>query len=395
LSLLGKLPRLLLNLPFKTRLCIVGLSFVFCLGIFMFIFPASHNGSSLGIPVALSVWMFKRRGAVISLILTLLALIVVNTITVRSILWPPALLLSFFTGSVAMLVEALIIGFLRYALEMADAATIKAQQAEKALAKAFEQQRQLNQLKDQFLLNVNHELRTPLTEILGYLELLHEGGERFDLPLRETFLKKAIQGCEELEVLVGNVLEAAHAGNDVEPPRRENLPVVKIVNDVLERFDPRKRQEHDVCLDIPEELTVLANEQYMRQVLRNLLSNAFKYSPSGSQVIISVNRYESDCQDNTASDQVCIKVKDVGLGIPPEEIPLLFGKFVRLKRDLSGNVRGSGLGLYVSKQLVEAMGGRIWVESSGLSGEGSSFSFTLPCGIPAGGDVSTDRYMLA
>ena len=76
---------------------------------------------------------------------------------------------------------------------------------------------------------------------------------------------------------------------------------------------------------------------------------------------------------------VCICVKDSGPGIPPEEIPFLFEKFVRLKRDLSGTVRGTGLGLYMSKLLVEAMSGRMWVESSGIPGEGSRFCFTLPC----------------
>jgi len=71
-------------------------------------------------------------------------------------------------------------------------------------------------------------------------------------------------------------------------------------------------------------------------------------------------------------------VQDAGPGIPPEEIPLLFEKFVRLKRDLAGPTRGTGLGLYLCKQLVEAMGGSIWVESSGRIGEGSRFCFTLP-----------------
>ncbi len=71
-------------------------------------------------------------------------------------------------------------------------------------------------------------------------------------------------------------------------------------------------------------------------------------------------------------------MKDEGPGIPPEEVPLLFGKFVRLQRDLSGAVRGTGLGLYISKQLVEAMQGHLWVESAGRMGEGSRFCFTLP-----------------
>jgi len=74
-------------------------------------------------------------------------------------------------------------------------------------------------------------------------------------------------------------------------------------------------------------------------------------------------------------------VQDTGPGIPPDELPNLFGQFARLERDLSGPVRGSGLGLYISKQMVESMGGRIWVESTGVPGQGSCFSFTLPAGI--------------
>ena len=78
------------------------------------------------------------------------------------------------------------------------------------------------------------------------------------------------------------------------------------------------------------------------------------------------------------SSPVCLSVQDAGPGIPAEELPLLFEKFVRLKRDLAGSTRGTGLGLYICKQLVEAMGGRIWVESSGHLGEGSRFCVTLP-----------------
>jgi signal transduction histidine kinase len=90
--------------------------------------------------------------------------------------------------------------------------------------------------------------------------------------------------------------------------------------------------------------------------------------------------------DSTANESmqklVCVSVQDAGPGIPPLEASVLFGKFVRLKRDLVGSVRGTGLGLYISKQLVEAMGGNIWVESTGIAGQGSRFSFTLPYVVP-------------
>ncbi len=87
---------------------------------------------------------------------------------------------------------------------------------------------------------------------------------------------------------------------------------------------------------------------------------------------------------------VRIQVQDEGPGIPPSEAPLLFGKFARLQRDLSGSIRGTGLGLYINKQLVESMGGRIWLESSGIKGEGSLFCFTLKM-APQGVSDQSDR----
>jgi len=105
--------------------------------------------------------------------------------------------------------------------------------------------------------------------------------------------------------------------------------------------------------------------------LRNLFSNIFKYVPPYTEVSIEASQ-------STPSSPVYLSVQDRGPGIPPEEIPLLFEKFVRLKRDLAGPTRGTGLGLYICKRLVEAMGGRIWVESSGRPGEGSRFCLTLP-----------------
>jgi signal transduction histidine kinase len=91
--------------------------------------------------------------------------------------------------------------------------------------------------------------------------------------------------------------------------------------------------------------------------------------------------YDDSTANKSMQKLVCVSVQDTGPGIPPSEAPVLFGKFVRLKRDLVGSVRGTGLGLYISKQLVEAMGGNIWVESTGIAGQGSRFSFTIPYGV--------------
>ncbi len=378
------LPVLLSDLPTKVRLSIVVLSYLLCVAIFASVFLTSHNGSILAIPVAVAAWMLKPREALISLACTVLALIVFNSLSVGGVLWPRSLLFTFLSGCLALLVEGVIIALLRQALETAQAleiaqtARLKAQQAEQEMAIALEDQRQLNQLKDQFLVNVNHELRTPLTKVYGYIELLSDQHGYLDTAMQATFLNYAKDGCQELMFLVNQVLDATQTSSEVNPPQFGAFLVVQVVREVLKHLDPRDKQDYQFYVDIPEHLTVWADQQYVRQVLRNLLSNAFKYCPKQTAVVISAAPSERIAQGTDSPAQVCISVKDTGPGIPPAELPLLFGKFVRLKRDLSGTTRGSGLGLYICKQLVEAMHGHIWVESTGRAGEGSCFCLTLP-----------------
>jgi len=284
-------------------------------------------------------------------------------------------------GAIALATEGFFIGMLRRALDRTDAALQQAQQAQQAQQKitiAYEQQRQLNQLKDEFLVNINHELRTPLTEVAGYIELLREHHEQLDPQAQAIFLEYAAQGCEELLISVNNVLDAAEVSDDFQPPHPAELAISEVVQTALEQFDPRRLQEHPLQVEVPEQLTAWADARYTCQILRNLLSNAFKYSPTDTPVVIGAALREISTQDAQTTPQVCISVQDAGPGIPPAESPLLFQKFVRLHRDLSGTVRGTGLGLYLSKRFVEAMGGCIWVESTGTAGQGSCFYFTLP-----------------
>jgi signal transduction histidine kinase len=236
---------------------------------------------------------------------------------------------------------------------------------------AYEQQRHLNELKDQFLLNVSHELRTPLTMLGGSLELLEEHYERLDPVERELVLKQALAGQEELVDLVNRVLDTTTIVNEVP---KVHLEAIYVRQFLLEHLAPV--QNYTVCLHVSEQVVVLADPQFLRQVLQNLLSNLFKYVPTQTEIVISATQ-------ETPSSPVCISVQDAGPGIPAEELPLLFEKFVRLKRDLAGSTRGTGLGLYICKQLVEAMGGRIWVESSGRLGEGSRFCVTLAAFLPS------------
>jgi PAS domain S-box-containing protein len=241
----------------------------------------------------------------------------------------------------------------------------------------------LEQHKDEFVMHVSHELRTPLTAVSGYLELLLDHNDRLQASKKMQFLHQALENCYVLADLVNTIIDVLKINYEVKPGQPEVLSVASIVREVIEQFDPRKRQEYTCRVDVPEDLVVFADKQYFCQVLRNLIANAFKYTPKQTPVIISA-LLSATSQEKDAVPQVRINVQDAGPGIPPAEQPLLFHKFVRLKRDLTSAVRGTGLGLYICKELVERMGGRIWVESPGKDGVGSCFSFTLPVSGPPG-----------
>lgn len=331
------------------------------------------------IPVALAAWMFNPRGAIIAIGGIFLMLITINTVATHSLLWSFPLTITFICGLLAALIEAFSIGFLRHALELADTAYQQSQQAEQQMALTYQHEQHLNHLKNQFLVNVSHELRTPLTQVRGYIELLQGHHKRLDPSKQETFLHNALEGCNELQLLIDNILDAIQISNDVRPPQIEDLFIIDVVRDILAHADMWNKEPHPVHLDISEDLSIKADRQQVRQVLLNLLSNAFKYSPPRSPVTVRARLSPG----TDASSYVCISVQDAGPGIPADEIPLLFNKFVRLQRDMVGPVRGTGLGLYISKQFLEGMGGRIWVESPGIPGQGSCFSFTLPCALHA------------
>jgi len=242
----------------------------------------------------------------------------------------------------------------------------------KQLAAAYQQQFQINELKDRLLLHVSHELRTPLTEVHGYLSLLHEHHDQLDSLLQATFLSHALHGSEELQNVISSIQQTLESETLVGPPQWEAFLLETVALEVIQRFAPRIQEEYHLKLDIPKTLTVRADRQHVHQILFHLLSNATKYCPP--QTVIQIGAQP----DATDASWTTLWVQDEGPGIPPDEIPSLFGKFVRLKRDMAGSVRGIGLGLYTSRRLIEGMGGRLWVESTGIKGQGSRFCLTLP-----------------
>ncbi len=366
------LPRVLLDLFLFTQLAIAILSGVIALILFTSVPWTMQNPLVLVVPVTLIAWMFRKDG----LFYCLLCMSIIMWIYYArhyNAFFPPWHIAFF---SLVNLVTLSIIGLLvvaqRNSFDEVDEAQFE-------LERTSAENQKLDQLKDEFLQNVNHELRTPLTAIYGYLELLLEHNEKLDDAMRVTFLQHAMQSCDELQLLVNNVLDSMGLEKERLFLHVEQLPVIDVVHEVLERFDPKSVQGHSIHIDIPEYIVVCANVQYFRQVVRNLLSNAFKYAPVGTPITISATLYGMVVDPLHATPEIAVCVADKGPGIPIEEQPQLFGQFVRLRRDTSGRIRGSGLGLFLSRQFVEAMKGRIWVESTGIEGEGSSFYFTLPC----------------
>lgn len=237
---------------------------------------------------------------------------------------------------------------------------------------------ELDELKDQFMITASHELRTPLTSVQGYIELLTQYDGMISAEERHEFLQKAQRSCNELVVLLGNVMDASRIENEssIRPQLLERVDVREMLESVITIINPQLRQEHRIAtVHVAARLFVQADPVRLRQVLMNLSVNALKYSPQRTPIIFTARPVESN---NGAMPSVIISVSDKGKGIAPEDQSRLFQRFSRLESEINSSIRGSGLGLYISRRLIELMSGRIWVESSGVVGEGSTFHVQLP-----------------
>jgi signal transduction histidine kinase len=365
---LNVLPRFLLNVPAGLRLWIVILCAAICQIIFILLAPVEQNPLVLALPIAVAAWIYRKPGAFLCLVILTVITWTFFAIRRHSLLLSRSMSISFIIGVLTLLLIGLLISMLRDLFDRAEA-------NECQLSRAYEEEQRLHQAKNQFIQHVNHELRTPLTALSGCLELLLEHNEHFDAETRANFLQNAMSSCEELQLLVNNVLESLQVSDwKTEIPLKE-ISLAPLVREVIQQADPRWQLDQRTWLDIPENMVALAYPQYLRLLMRNLLSNAIKYAPGKQPIVVKASTTENAI---TTQPEICVSVKDSGPGLPADEVASLFGQFVRLRRDMLGQIRGSGLGLYICKQLVEAMGGRIWVDSTGIPGEGSCFSFTLP-----------------
>jgi signal transduction histidine kinase len=254
---------------------------------------------------------------------------------------------------------------------------------------AYQRQQQLDQLKDQFISHINHELRNPVMALLGHVELLLLTEETLTPEERHRYLERAKRSGDQMASLVSGILAARGLEQDAQLFQPEAVDIQEAVAGAIDLIDPREghQVERTLQLDIPDGLAAWAGAVRVRQILTNLLSNAVKYSAPGTPIEVRAETVRVDATRKSGGKpqlaMVDISIRDHGLGIPPDQIPLLFNRFVRLPRDLASNVPGNGLGLYLCQAYAEAMGGSIAVESSGIEGEGSTFHLRLPTSAEA------------
>ncbi len=241
----------------------------------------------------------------------------------------------------------------------------------------FEHTKVLDRLKSDFVAVVSHEIRTPLTSVKGAIELLSDDRYFTNSDQQNKLLTIAHANAERLLVLINDILdfsklEAATLPMSIERQRLE--PVVQQAAHNLRTLIEERRMHLDLVMseDLPD---LMMDANRIAQVLTNLVSNAIKFSPAGGRIEISAECWE---------DGVRVGVQDHGEGIAPQDLAKLFRKFSQIDSTATRKAGGTGLGLVISKGIVEQHGGRIWVES--LSGVGSTFFFTLPA---AGRPVAT------
>ncbi|MFC1964683.1 ATP-binding protein [Chloroflexota bacterium] len=227
--------------------------------------------------------------------------------------------------------------------------------------------RELDALRTEFLANVSHELRTPLAVIKGSATSLLQPDVDFDKQTWQDFLQSIDKDADRLSRLVEELLIMSRLEAGSLEVRREWQSLAKVVESVRDRL-VSLAVKHGLLIDIPHELPpVMIDDGRIVEVFTNLVENAVKYSEAGTRITIEANRN---------GKEVIVSVADEGVGIPSEHHQKIFSRFYQVEGPKAGYRKGTGLGLCICRGLIEAHGGRIWVESE--PGNGAKFSFSLP-----------------
>lgn len=239
----------------------------------------------------------------------------------------------------------------------------------------IEELRKLDELKSDFVAVVSHELRTPLTSVIAYSETLLQGRVGDLAPQQQRFMEVIRQSAYEQLRIVDDLLDLSRLETGRMTLHLETISLPPIVDKVLHTATPLARaKDQYLANQVPADLPMIcADPDRVRQIVLNLVSNGIKFTPSGGHITITA--------EVMPPDEIKVAVHDTGIGIAPEHQRMIFEKFTQVEKPLTRQYRGIGLGLPITRVLLELHGGRIWVEST--PGRGSTFYFTLPMASPA------------
>ena len=224
--------------------------------------------------------------------------------------------------------------------------------------------KKIDEIKSDFVSTISHDLRSPLTAIMGYIDLIDRVG-----PLNKTqqeFIARVQNSTQSITSLVDDLLKLGKIESGFDS-QNEKIYLGQLIHSIADSFQYRIIEKRfNIVMDLPEEMPpIYATASQLRQVVENLLDNAFKYTPPGGKIVI---------QAKVEQKQIILEIKDSGIGISPMDLPHVFDKFYRAGN--VGSIVGTGLGLAIVKSIVDNHHGRIWVESA--PGEGTTVTVVFP-----------------
>lgn len=228
-------------------------------------------------------------------------------------------------------------------------------------------QEKVDQERRDFVSNVSHELRTPLTSMHSYLEALSDGAWE-DKEIAPRFLEVTQNETERMIRLVNDLLKLSRMDGGREQLEKSFVNFTDFFNHIIDRFEMMKKETIMFKRHIPREPVIIEiDEDKVMQVLDNIISNANKYSPDGGRISFYLKKFE---------DEIEVSIADEGLGVPDEDLANVFDRFFRVDKARSREMGGTGLGLVIAREVIEAHGGRIWAERN--KNKGTIIKFTLP-----------------
>ncbi|MBI3335288.1 MAG: HAMP domain-containing histidine kinase [Candidatus Portnoybacteria bacterium] len=310
---------------------------------------------SLGITATAYMFDNVRNGVIVVLPIFFVWFITMVTITWAVLRWSKeAVTLSAFYRGLEELVK------------------VRTQELKKAFEVQIEREKEIRRLQEQFVFIAAHELRTPVTAIEWGIRTMLED-EEFRKSLPEDYLRlleNLQEKNENLINLVADLLNVARLRNKHLPPEMEKVSLKEVLNEIKETVntEAQKMKVRISWSALDRELPLVkAHTISLKEILTNLIVNAIRYNKPEGWVIVDAFSGPSG---------LTMEVKDGGIGMDDKEMEKLFGEFYRIKNDQTRNIEGTGLGLFICKELLERMQGKIWVNSS--KGEGTTFSFSLP-----------------